>query len=304
MLMYTILSGGTGTPKLLTGFKELAEFSVIVNTAEDVWISGNKVCPDIDSVIYALSGVIDDEKWWGVKGDTFVTHEALKALGFDELLMIGDKDRATHIFRSELLRKGYSLTEATLKLAEAYGVKNKVLPMCEEEVETRIVCEAGDVHFQEFWIKYRGEPEVYDVYIKGIEKAKATEEVVEELEKSKAVIIGPSNPITSIGPILEVEGIREILREKFVLAVSPIVGNSPVSGPAAKFMKAKGFEVSPAGVYEVYEDFLDVLIVQTGDEWVKEKVDCEVLSTDTIMKSREDAVRLSAFLLGVCEKLL
>ncbi len=302
--MYAVLSGGTGTPKLLMGLKEVADFSVVVNTAEDVWVAGNKVCPDIDSVIYALAEVIDREKWWGIEGDTFETHRALKALGFDELLMIGDKDRATHIFRSEMLRKGFTLTEATLKLAEVYGVKKKILPMCEEEVETRIVCELGDLHFQEFWIKYRGEPEVYDVYFRGIEEAKATEEVIEELEKSKAIIIGPSNPITSIGPILAVRGIREILREKVVLAVSPIIGNSPVSGPAAKFMRAKGFEVSPVGVYEVYKDFLDALIVQTGDEWVKEDVECEVFSTNTIMRGKEDALRLSTFLIKVCEKLL
>ncbi|WP_290902202.1 2-phospho-L-lactate transferase [Ferroglobus sp.] len=301
--MLAVLSGGTGTPKMLTGLKEVADFSVVVNTAEDIWISGNKVCPDIDSVIYALAGVIDEEKWWGVKNDSFVTHNFLKKLGFDEMLMIGDVDRATHIFRSELLRRGYSLTEATLKLADAYGVKSKVLPMCEEEVETRIVCDVGDLHFQEFWIKHRGEPEVYDIYFKGIEKAKATEEVLKELEKSKAVIIGPSNPITSISPILMVRGIREVLEEKIVVAVSPIIGSSPVSGPAAKFMKAKGYEVSPAGVYEVYKDFLDALVVQLGDEWVKDRVDCKVFSTNTIMKSKEDAVKLSKFLIEVVEKL-
>ncbi|ADC65124.1 LPPG domain protein containing protein [Ferroglobus placidus DSM 10642] len=301
--MLAVLSGGTGTPKLLTGLKEVADFSVVVNTAEDIWVSGNKVCPDIDSVIYALAEIIDEDKWWGVKNDSFVTHNFLKKLGFDEMLMIGDIDRATHIFRSELLRKGYSLTEATLKLAEAYGVKNKVLPMCEEEVETRIVCDAGDLHFQEFWIKHRGEPEVYDVYFKGIEKAEATEEVLGELERSKAVIIGPSNPITSISPILMVKGVREVLEEKIVVAVSPIIGSSPVSGPAAKFMRAKGYEVSPAGVYEVYKDFLDALVVQTGDEWVRSEVDCEVFSTDTIMKSKEDAVKLSKFLLEIVEKL-
>ncbi len=300
--MLVVLSGGTGTPKLLRGLKEVCDFSVVVNTAEDVWVSGNRVCPDIDSVIYALSEVIDDEKWWGIKGDTFRTHEQLKRLGFDEVLAIGDLDRATHIARSELLRKGLSLTEATLRIAESFGIKNRVLPMSEDEVETRILTDKGDLHFQEFWIKHRGEPEVYDVYFKGIESAEPTREVVKELENCEAVLIGPSNPITSILPIIELKGIRKLLKNKPVIAISPIIGRSPVSGPAAKFMRAKGFEVSPKGVYDVYEEFLDVLIVHETDREFENEIPCEVRWTNTIMNSKEDAVRLAEFVLRVVKE--
>ncbi len=294
-----VLSGGTGTPKLLRGLKELVDdLTVIVNTAEDIWISGNKLCPDIDSVVYALADVIDDEKWWGIKGDTFKTHEQLKRLGFDEFMMIGDLDRATHIFRSELLKQGYTLTEATRKLKNAFGVKAEVLPMCEEEVATIIVTPQGEMHFQEFWVKHKGEPDVIDIYFKGIENAKATDDVIKALNRCDGVIIGPSNPVTSITPILLVKGIRDGLRRKKVIAVSPIIGNKPVSGPAGKFMRAKGYDVSPLGVADVYADFLDVLVVDNSDaDLVGRYKDIEVVATDTIMKSKEDAKRLSEFLL-------
>ncbi len=294
-----VLSGGTGTPKLLQGLKDFVDdLTVIVNTAEDIWISGNKICPDIDSVIYAIAGIIDDEKWWGIKGDTFKTHEQLKRLGWNEFMMIGDLDRATHIFRSELLRQGYTLTEATRKLKDAFGVKAEVLPMCEEEVATIIVTPQGEMHFQEFWVKYKSKPKVLDIYFKGIENAKATDDVIEALEDCNGVIIGPSNPITSIMPILLVKGIKDRLRLKKVIAVSPIVGNRPVSGPAAKFMRAKGYDVSPLGVADIYADFLDVLVVDNSDANLVGKCKgIEVVATDTIMRDKEDAKRLSEFIL-------
>ncbi len=294
--MLAVLSGGTGTPKLLRGMKEVADFSVIVNTAEDVWVSGNRVCPDIDSVIYALAEVIDETKWWGIRHDTFMTHFRLKDLGFDEVLMIGDADRATHIMRSEMLRSGASLTEATRRLAEAYGVEKEVLPMCEEKIETRVVTDEGDMHFQQFWVKRRGEPEVIDVYFRGIEDARPTREVTKALERARGVVIGPSNPITSISPILSLKGIRDVLKKKKVVAVSPIIGKSAVSGPAGKLMRAKGFEVSPMGVGEVYRDFLDVLVVDSSDAGLKSE-DFEVVATDIMMKSKEDAISLSEFIL-------
>ncbi|AEA46351.1 2-phospho-L-lactate transferase [Archaeoglobus veneficus] len=294
--MISVLSGGTGTPKLIRGMKDLCDFAVIVNTAEDVWVSGNKVCPDIDSVIYALADVIDDGKWWGIKNDTFTTHEALKKLGFDEMLMIGDKDRATHILRSEMLRRGYTLTAATRELAKRYGIKNDVLPMCEEDVATYIVTPEGEMHFQEFWVKRRGEAEVVDVVFRGIEEARMTEDVEKAIKRSKAVVIGPSNPITSIMPILSVKGLRELLRKKTVLSVSPIIGSKPVSGPAAKLMRAKGYEVSPSGVVDCYSDFLDIFVVDESDRVER---DIEVVKTNILMKNKEDEKRLAKFVLDV-----
>ncbi len=300
-----VLSGGTGTPKLLRGVKDIADVTVIVNTAEDIWISGNKICPDIDSVIYALAGVIDEERWWGVKGDTFRTHEQLRRLGWDEFMMIGDLDRATHIFRSELLRRGYTLTEATRIIKNAFGVREEILPMCEEDVSTTIVTPEGEMHFQEFWVKRRGEPEVLDIYFKGIEKAKATDDVINALESCDGVVIGPSNPITSIMPILMVKGILKWLKEKPVVAVSPIIGNRPVSGPAGKFMKAKGFKVSPIGVADVYSDFLDVLIVHKSDfDIVGTYKGIKIVSDDIIIRDIEDSKRLGRSVIDILRNLI
>ncbi len=295
--MIAILSGGTGTPKLLWGFKEVSEdFFVVVNTAEDIWVSGNKICPDIDSVIYALSDTIDTEKWWGVRNDSFITHERLKSLGFDEGMMIGDADRATHILRSHLIREGKDLLEATRILKNGFGINQEVFPMCNEEVSTLIETESEIMHFQEFWVGRRGEPKVKNIIFKGIENAKIPSEVKEFLEKCKAVIIGPSNPITSIGPIISVKGYKEILKSKKVIAVSPIIGKNPVSGPAGKFMRTLGYEVSPAGVAEVYRDFIDVLVIDEKDsDYELDFV--EVVKAPTIMKKKEDAEKLSGFLL-------
>ncbi|WP_048084923.1 2-phospho-L-lactate transferase [Archaeoglobus profundus] len=295
-----VLSGGTGTPKLLRGLKELADFAVIVNTAEDIWISGNRVSPDIDSVLYTLAGIIDDEKWWGIKGDTFRTHEMLLKLGWDEFMAIGDLDRAVHIFRSELLRKGLTLTEATRELRKALGVEQEVLPMCDEDVETRIVTDEGDMHFQEFWVKRKGKPEVIDVYFRGIERARATKDVLRVLKSCDFVLIGPSNPITSIMPIFSIRGVKNFLIDKTVIAVSPIVGNEAVSGPAGKFMRAKGYEVSPLGVADVYKDFLDILVVDDADRHLIGKYDeIKVVATNTIMKTAEDSKRLAEFILNL-----
>lgn len=305
--MLCVLSGGTGTPKLLQGLKDVFELSIIVNTADDVWISGNKVCPDIDSVIYALSGVIDEEKWWGVKGDTFNTHQKLKGLGFYEKLMIGDLDRATHIIRSEYLREGYSLTEATEKLCKSFGVGQKVLPMCNEDVSSVIRTPDGTMHFQDFWITNRGEVDVLDVKYHGIENAKMTKDVEGAIRKSKAVLIGPSNPITSIFPILHMKGVKKLLKRKNVIAISPIVGKKPFSGPADKLMRAKGYEVSPIGVAECYKEFLDIMVVDEADKCLKEGgtherdigeiedllKEISIVSAPTFMRHKEDAVKLS-----------
>ncbi|NQE45735.1 2-phospho-L-lactate transferase [ANME-1 cluster archaeon GoMg2] len=293
-----ILSGGTGTPKLLVGLKRVfkeEELNIIVNTAEDVWIAGNLVCPDVDSVIYALAGQIDKDKWWGVRNDSFFTHSALERLDYDEQMMIGDKDRATHIIRSELLRRGASLTEAIDSLATRSGITATILPMTDDiaSVSTKILTPAGKLHFQEFWVAKKGEPEVLDVCFDGIERAKPSEDVMNVLDAEEVVLIGPSNPITSIGPILSLSGVREILKHKKVVAISPIIGNNPISGPAGKFMRAKGFEVSPFGVFKCYEDFLDVLVIDESDE---SQADKEVEKTDIMIRNDADSERLARFI--------
>jgi len=291
-----ILSGGTGTPKLLIGMKKIfpeSELKIVVNTAEDVWISGNLVCPDIDAVIYALAGVIDEERWWGIRNDTFKTHEALLRLGCDEKLKIGDLDRATHIFRSEMLRRGLTLSEATSMLASRFGISAEVIPMTDESaaVKTKILTDEGEMHFQDFWVLRGGKPSVRGVRFEGVERVQPSERFKEVLEEEDFVLIGPSNPITSISPILSLRGVRERLKEKKVLAVSPIIGGRPVSGPAAALMRACGFEVSAEGVLKCYEDFLDALVIDEQDEC--RSGSCKILKAKILMRSEADSVELA-----------
>jgi LPPG:FO 2-phospho-L-lactate transferase len=296
--MLSILSGGTGTPKLLRGFKDSGELSVIVNTAEDVWVSGNKVTPDIDSVIYTLAGIIDDSKWWGIKGDTFNTFKALEDMGYFEEIMLGDRDRATCIYRTDMLNSGDTLTEATRDLCDVHRIQTNVLPMSEYDISSVISTPLGDMHFQDFWVAMHGEPEVTGVKLLG--QLLPTAEVMDALNASDNIFIGPSNPITSIGPILALEGVRETLQIKFVIAVSPFIGDQPVSGPASKLMKARGLEPSTKGVAEFYEDVVDVLIVDERDGTDLSGYDFEIARFDTLMTSVEKSKALADFMLSKC----
>ncbi len=280
--MVVVLSGGTGTPKLLRGLMEVLppeEITVIVNTAEDIWVSGNLVCPDLDTVTYLAAGMLDEEKWWGIRGDTFQTHESLTKKGWHETLKIGDLDRGFHIIRSELLRNGKTLTTATSHICKLLNIKMKILPMTDAQLATWIKTPEGWMHFQEFWVQQKGEPQVTEVEIRGLKKA--SPQVIAALNQEKKVIIGPSNPITSIGPILGLQGIREILQKKKVIAISPIIGGKPVSGPAGKLMAACGIEVSTRGIANYYQDFLDVLIADSQE--TPQNFPCQVIYTDTIM---------------------
>lgn len=295
-----VLSGGTGTPKLLQGLRLLIpdeEITVIVNTAEDIMISGNLVSPDVDTVLYLFSGLLDDVKWWGVKSDTFHTFQTLKKMGIDEKLMIGDMDRAAHIFRTALIRNGMLLTEATEQLSSALGIKARILPMCDEKVDTMINTPQGLMHFQDFWVGAHGEPDVLDVRIKSIGRAKPTKEVLGALDAEENVIIGPSNPITSIGPILAIKGMRKILSRKKVIAVSPIIGDSPVSGPAGELMLASGFPVSSRGVAECYGDILDIMVIDWQDTVDEKDFPVRVVMYDTLMTSVEKSKALAESIL-------
>ncbi|WP_340819374.1 2-phospho-L-lactate transferase [Methanolobus sp. WCC4] len=300
-----IFSGGTGTPKLLNGLREVCpeeDITVVVNTAEDVWISGNLITPDIDTVLYLFSGKLDTSRWWGVKGDTYRTHETMKELGHNEVMMLGDLDRATHIMRSDLIRNGMTLSEAIVELCRSFGLKINVLPMSDDPVSSMITTPEGKMHFQDFWVGEHGEPDVLEVCQEGIGNASISPAVLKALEKEDEVLIGPSNPITSIGPIIELPGMRDILRTKKVVAVSPIIGTEPVSGPAGKLMTARGIEVSSYGVASYYSDFLDHLVIDERDpidEKRFEEFDMGVSRADTLMKSVDVSRELSSTILGI-----
>jgi LPPG:FO 2-phospho-L-lactate transferase len=299
-----VLSGGTGTPKLLGGLRQLVpdeDITVVVNTAEDLWVSGNLVCPDIDTVTYLFAGLLDMDKWWGVAHDTYRTHEALASAGQSEVLRLGDKDRATHILRSECIRQGASLTEAVGRTARMLGAGANILPMCDESVSSMISTDSGTMHFQDFWVGQRGRPEVLGVEYQGMENSRITDAVRKAVEQEDNIIIGPSNPITSIGPILAVKGMRKLIQSKHVVAVSPIIGCEPVSGPAGKLMRACGCEVSSRGVARFYEDLLDVFVVDERDGLGLRDVEgmgVAVVSADTMMTSAEKSKALAKVVIG------
>jgi len=290
--MITFLSGGTGTPKLLRGMQKVMdrhEISVIVNTAEDIWISGNHISPDLDTVMYLFAGILNTDTWWGIRNDSFTTHEEIARLGIDEFLAIGDKDRAVQIARGEMIRNGMRLTNATKILCDRFGVRETVLPMTDTEVTTQVKTDIGLIHFQEYWVRAKGKIEIEQVVRRFNEPPVATEEVLAVIEASDAVVIGPSNPITSISPILACEGIKPALVDKLVIAVSPFIGDSPISGPAGALMQASGFEPSSKGTLNCYEGITDIFIQDIRDTI---KVSDSV-RFDTLMINEEKSVALA-----------
>jgi LPPG:FO 2-phospho-L-lactate transferase len=290
--MITFLSGGTGTPKLLRGMQKVMdrhEISVIVNTAEDIWISGNHISPDLDTVMYLFAGILNTDTWWGIRNDSFTTHEEIARLGIDEFIAIGDKDRAVQIARGEMIRNGVRLTNATKILCDRFGVRETVLPMTDTEVTTQVKTDIGLIHFQEYWVRAKGKIEIEQVVRRFNEPPVATEEVLAVIEASDAVVIGPSNPITSISPILACEGIKPALVDKLVIAVSPFIGNSPISGPAGALMQASGFEPSSKGTLNCYDGITDIFIQDIRDTI---KVSDSV-RFDTLMINEEKSVALA-----------
>lgn len=290
--MITFLSGGTGTPKLLRGMQKVMdrhEISVIVNTAEDIWISGNYISPDVDTVMYLFSGVLNTDTWWGLRDDTFTTHDEIVRLGLEEFIAIGDRDRAVHIARSRMLRDGMRLTNVTKNLCDRFGVRENVLPMSDTEVTTQVRTELGLIHYQDYWVRAKGKLEICEVVRSSSIPPVTTEEALQAIEASDAVVIGPSNPITSISPILECEGIQQALESKFVIAVSPFIGSAPVSGPAAALMKASGFEPTSKGTIDCYGDIVDLFVQDVRDPVEVDRA----VRLDTLMTGEEQSIRLA-----------
>lgn len=298
--MITVLSGGTGTPKLLQGLKEIydpANMNIIVNTLENDYFSGVYVSADVDTVLYTMADMINEEFWYGVRNDTFITHERLKELGYSELLRIGDIDRATKIQKTMLL-ENHTLSEAVNIQAQEMGIKSNIIPMSNENSEIELITDIGRLDFHDFLIKHQSSPEVLDIKYSNVIPS---EGVVESIENSDAVIIGPSNPITSISPILYLEGVKKALKNTYTIAVSPIVGSDTVSGPASKFMKALDIEVSSVGVASLYKGFLDVMVIDEKDYDLKDELENivdKVVVTNTIMKTLDDKKNLAGIILN------
>lgn len=319
--MVTFLAGGTGTPKLLQGAASVlppAETPVVGNTGDDVEMAGHLVCPDLDTQLFLDAGLLDRETWWGIDGDTTATHDHLHDLareagldaeprylpddrqtagrdvarwrrfsGVAEFMTIGDHDRAIHLTRTGLLDEGASLTEVTRTLCDALGVDREILPMSDDPVATLVHTPTGPMHFQEWWVHRDGEPTVESVEFRGADAAEPTEAVLDALDDP--VVVGPSNPVTSVGPMLAMDAFREALSETPVVAVSPFVGDRVFSGPAGQLMAATGYDPSTTGVAEAYP-FVDafVLDVEDGTDLAR-----PVVRTDTTLDTPADSERVA-----------
>lgn len=304
--MICVLTGGTGGAKFVDGLRQVMpeeEITLIVNTGDDLLWWGLYVSPDVDSITYVLSGLLSRERGWGVKGDTFLCLQAMGQLGEPTWFHTGDRDLAVHLLRSRLLAEGKTLSEATSTICEKLSVKSQILPMSNSRVETRVDTPSGELSFEEYFVQRWYQDPVNSVRFAGASDAEPAPGVLEAIISADAVLLAPSNPITSIGPILAVPGIREALvraRGK-VAAVSPIVGNAAVAGPAGILMAAQGLPCSIAGVAKCYQDFLDLLICDTRDARSAEALrgnGLDVQCAQTIMRSAADKAALARTVLS------
>lgn len=299
--MIVVLTGGTGGAKFVDGLQRVVppeELTIIVNTGDDHEWWGLYVSPDVDSITYVLAGILSEERGWGIRGDTFYCVSAMKRLNEPTWFSVGDRDLATHLLRSKLMSQGRSLSEATKIIGEKLGMRAHILPMSDQRVETRIDTPVGDLSFEEYFVQRWYQDPVRSLRFAGASESKPAPGVIEAIAAADAILIAPSNPVTSIGPILVVPGIREALRQTpaRVVAVSPIVGNAAVSGPAAELMKSQGIEVSIAGIAKNYKDIIDDLVVHESDAGRIDDIErsgVRVHSTNTLMRTTEDKMNLA-----------
>ncbi len=303
------LAGGVGGAKLADGLQAVVadELTVVVNTGDDLERHGLAIWPDHDTVLYTLAGLDDEERGWGLRGETWHTIEALERLGEDAWFRLGDRDFATHLFRTERLRAGTRPTAVADALREAYGVAARVLPMTDDAVRTEVRTDEGWLEFQEYFVHRHQEPTVHEVRYRGIEAARATDEVVTAIEAADVVVIAPSNPIVSTGPILALARVRDALaaarsRGTPVVAVSGIVGGRALKGPADRMLASLGHESSALGVARLYADVADAFVLDAVDAALAPAIEGLGLRahvTDTIMSDDAARARVAAAVLDV-----
>jgi LPPG:FO 2-phospho-L-lactate transferase len=300
------LAGGVGAARFLRGLVQVVppeDITVVVNTGDDDWFHGLLICPDLDTVTYTLAGAENTETGWGLAGETFGAMEAIRRYGSHTWFRLGDRDLATHLFRTERLRDGAALSTIAAEVAHAWGVPSRLLPMSDDAISTRIDVRARDgsvteLHMQEWFVRERAEPPVVAVRFDGVDRAAPAPGVLEALEQAETVVVCPSNPVISIGPILAVPGVRDTLRARrdHVVGVSPIIAGAPVKGPADRLMDPLGMEVSCVGVARAYRDFCSALVIDAGDAGRAREVDAlgvHAVVTDTLMRDARVAAALA-----------
>ena len=303
----TALAGGVGASKLLLGLYDVIDprrLTAVVNTGDDITLHGLKISPDLDIVTYTLAGIIDPKKGWGFRGETFHLLKRLAVFGRANWFNLGDRDLATHIHRTAMLAEGKTLAEAADSIRVALGVKSRILPMSNEPVPTIIDSDEGPLHFQEYLVKRRAEPIVRGIGFDGAESAKPAAGVLEAIRNADRIIVCPSNPLISIGPILAVPGIREALRarRREVIAVCPIVGGKSLKGPSDKMLTQLGHESSAQSVAKLYADFTGTFVIDPADRSQSaaiEKLEMKVAVVPTVMKTRQHKRKLARALLSL-----
>ena len=303
--MIAALAGGVGAAKFLTGLIRLVrqeDLTVIANTGDDIELFGLHISPDIDIVTYTLAGIVDEEKGWGIRGDTFQCLDMLKKQGVDTWFGLGDRDLATHIYRTNRLNQGFTLSQITSEVCQNLGLKVKILPMSNDKFETRITTREGSMHFEEYFVKRQCKDEVLGIEFIGAATAKPSPEVLDTLLDAEVVVVCPSNPVVSIGTILALDGVKVALKrtKARVVGISPIVAGLPIKGPADKMLRAVGLEVSAFGVAQLYADFLDTFVIDSKDAAAKSRIEnlgVKVKVTNTVMKSLDDKVSLAKVVL-------
>jgi LPPG:FO 2-phospho-L-lactate transferase len=296
-----VLAGGVGAARFLQGLVRVVpprDVTVIANTGDDLELYGLHISPDIDTVLYHLAGLADEARGWGVRDDTFHALDALARFGYPTWFRLGDRDLATCLHRTRLLRGGASLSQATAEIARALGVEAIVLPMSDDPVSTVVETEAGPLDFQRYLVERGAADAVHAVRFDGVEAARPASGALEAIETADAVIVAPSNPLVSIEPILAVPGVRQALvqTKASVIAVSPIVGGTAIKGPAARMLRDLGHDVSAAQIGRLYADFLNALVIDNADADLAEEIRAlglDVTVTDTIMVSVEAKVALA-----------
>lgn len=305
--MITALAGGVGAAKLLTGIVKIVnpkELTVVVNTGDDVEMYGLHVSPDLDIVSYTLAGMVDETKGWGIRGDTFNFLDSLQRLGFETWFKIGDRDLATHVYRTVRLNQGLKLSQVTAEISKSLGLATKILPMTDDKFVTNIVTAEKTMHFQEYLVKRGAKDDVLGVEFVGASYARPAEGVLDAIENSELIVVCPSNPVVSIGTILQVQGIRDALKrcKAQKVAISPIIGGVPVKGPADKLLRGLGFEVSAFSVAKLYADFLDFFVIDFADASEKKRIaqmGVQVKVTNTIMRNLDDKLQLAKYVLAL-----
>lgn len=265
-----VLAGGVGAARFLRGLIQIVpakDLVVVVNTGDDLQWHGLHVAPDLDTVMYWLAGLADEERGWGIRGDTFTAQRAFARLGLETWFQVGDQDLATHVYRSQRLAAGTPLHTVTAELTARLRVEARLLPMSDQQVTTRLRTDRGDLHFQEYFVRERCQPDVREIYWSGLEAATPAPGIAEAIARARAIIIAPSNPIISIGPILRVAGLREMLavaRSRCV-AVTPLIAGRAVKGPTVELMRAQGLEPSVLAVARLYSDVASGFVLDAAD---------------------------------------